>query len=112
MDALVSDGDGDDDDALLVSEFATAASEVIQEDAELASAHPAYTDARKRLAEKFRHRGFFPSSHSASKGMGRLWVERRVKPFMGWPPEESPESNSQQQVSSLWQTWSLESRMP
>ena len=69
VEALVADGD---DDALLVSEFETAASEVIQEDAELASAYSAYTDARKRLAEKFRHRGFFPSSHSAAKGKGRL----------------------------------------
>ena len=70
VEALVADGD---DDALLVSEFETAVSDVIQEDAELASAYSAYTDARKRLAEKFRHRGFFPSSfHNSGKGKGRL----------------------------------------
>ena len=70
VEALVADGD---DDALLVSEFETAVSDVIQEDAELASAYSAYTDARKRLAGKFRHRGFFPSSFSNSgKGKGRL----------------------------------------
>ena len=69
VDAMIADGD---DDALLVSEFETAASEVIQEDVELASAYSAYTDARKRLAEKFRHRGFFPSSHGSGKGKARF----------------------------------------
>ena len=59
VEALVADGD---DDALLVSEFEAAVSDVIQEDGELAAAYTTYTDARKRLAEKFRHRGFFPSS--------------------------------------------------
>ena len=82
VDALVADGD---DDALLVSEFETAASDVIQEDAELASAYSAYTDARKRLAEKFRHRGFFPSSHSAAKGKGRLGkFGSKGKPNRSW----------------------------
>ena len=70
VEALVADGD---DDALLVSEFEAAVSDVIQEDGELAAAYTTYTDARKRLAEKFRHRGFFPSSfNNSGKGKGRL----------------------------------------
>ena len=70
VEVLVADGD---DDALLVSEFEAAVSDVIQEDGELAAAYTTYTDARKRLAEKFRHRGFFPSSfNNSGKGKGRL----------------------------------------
>lgn len=65
-------GDGDDD-AMLVMEFESAASELVQEDTELAAAFNSYTEARRRLSEKFKHRGFFPSSsgkgkHRFSKG--------------------------------------------
>ena len=45
------------------------ASEVIQGDEELAAAFTSYTDARKRLNEKMRFRGFWPVSASGkSKG--------------------------------------------
>ena len=65
--------EGEDDDALLVAEFEAAASDLIQEDSELAQAYTAYTEARRRLSEKFRNRGFFPvkgSKDSAAKGKG------------------------------------------
>ena len=51
-----------DDDASLVMDFEAAATELLQNDEELASAFTAYTDARRRLNEKVRSRGFWPIS--------------------------------------------------
>ena len=71
-------GDGDDD-ALLVMEFESAASELVQEDTELAAAFNPYTEARRRLSEKFKHRGFFPSS--GGKGKNRFSKGGKGKGF-------------------------------
>eukprot|EP00435_Cladocopium_sp_Y103_P072573 s12_g40.t1 len=68
VECLVNEGD---DDATLVADFEAAASEVLQEDPELAGAYSAYTEARKRLSEKFKNRGFWATSvrtSSTSKG--------------------------------------------
>eukprot|EP00435_Cladocopium_sp_Y103_P030666 s3392_g7.t1 len=67
LDVLVGEGD---DDATLVADFEQTASELLQEDPELASAYSAYQDARRRLSEKFRNRGFWPTSKSSFKGKG------------------------------------------
>lgn len=50
-----------DQDALLIADFEAAAMDLIQEDSDLAVALTAYQQARHKLAEKFRNRGFFPS---------------------------------------------------
>ena len=68
METLLQEGD---DDATLVADFEGTATDVIQSDPELASALTAYTEARRRLSEKFRSRGFWPPSHGGkgkSKG--------------------------------------------
>ena len=69
--SLLQDGDPD---AALVADFETAATELIQDDPDLSSAFSAYQDARRRLSEKFRNRGFFPTSrgsqNSGFKGEG------------------------------------------
>ena len=58
-----------DDDASLVMDFEAAAADLLQNDEELASAFTAYTDARRRLNEKVRSRGFWPISQKGkSKG--------------------------------------------
>ena len=44
---------------------------MIQNDEELAAAFNSYTEARKRLSEKFRYRGFWPVSQSG-KGKGQF----------------------------------------
>ena len=64
-------GEGDED-AVFVADFEGAAAEALQADAELAQAYNAYADARRRLAEKARHRGFWPTSkgQGTSKGKG------------------------------------------
>ena len=57
MDVLAQEGD---EDAALVSDFESAAADLLQSDDELASAYTAYTEARRRLNEKVRSRGFWP----------------------------------------------------
>ena len=58
-----------------MTQFDNATMDAIQEDEELASCYSAYQDARKRLQERFRHRGFWPTSKGGkgkgSKGKGK-----------------------------------------
>ena len=69
IDGLAHDGD---EDATLVADFELAASETLQDDPSLAEAFNAYQDARRRLSEKFRNRGFWPTSKgSYHSGKGR-----------------------------------------
>ena len=70
IEALLSEGDTD---AALVSDFEAAANELLQEDSDLAAAYSTYTEARRRLTEKFKNRGFWNTSRpnpSQSKGKG------------------------------------------
>ena len=60
MDTLLQEGD---EDATRVADFEGTATDVVQSDPELASALTAYTEARRRLSEKFRSRGFWPPSN-------------------------------------------------
>lgn len=55
VEALQAEGD---EDAALISSFENAALDAVQEDEELAACFNAYQDARRRLQERFRHRGF------------------------------------------------------
>eukprot|EP00435_Cladocopium_sp_Y103_P033798 s1269_g8.t1 len=57
METLVQEGD---EDATLVAGFEAAATEILQNDDELAAAFTAYQDARRRLNDKVRSRGFWP----------------------------------------------------
>ena len=67
LETLIADGDSD---AAFIAEFEGAANELLQSDGELAGCYTAYMDARKRLAEKAKHRGFWPLSRSKGKGKG------------------------------------------
>ena len=49
----------DDEDAALVLQFEDAVAEVVQSDGELCALYSSYQDARKRLSEKVRFRGFW-----------------------------------------------------
>eukprot|EP00435_Cladocopium_sp_Y103_P004684 s825_g1.t1 len=57
FDVIFQEGD---EDAMLIADFETAASDVLQSDEELASAINAYTEARRRLNDKAKSRGFWP----------------------------------------------------
>ena len=77
METLLSEGDHD---ATFISDFENAASEVIQNDEELAAAFNTYTEARKRLSETFRYRGFWPVSQSGkSKGHAKGKVKGKFQ---------------------------------
>ena len=67
VDTLFQEGD---EDAVLITEFEQAATEVLQNDEDLASALTSYTEARRRLTEKTRFRGFWPVHQSKGKNKG------------------------------------------
>ena len=71
-DALMQEGD---EDAVLVADFESAATDVLQSDEDLALAFNAYSEARRRLNEKVRHRGFWPINKGKSKGGSKSGVK-------------------------------------
>eukprot|EP00435_Cladocopium_sp_Y103_P068450 s167_g31.t1 len=80
LDALVQEGD---EDALLVSEYESAMADTIQEDSELAAAYSLYTDARRRLSERFKNRGFWPTNPAKGKGFGKSFKGKGKGGFKG-----------------------------
>ena len=68
FEVLLSEGD---EDAVFIADFEGAATEALQADAELAQAYNAYADARRRLSEKARHRGFWPTSKGQGSNKGK-----------------------------------------
>lgn len=95
IDVLVADGD---EDACLVAEFETAAQDLLQEDPELAAAFSTYSDARKRLAEKFRHRGFFPTSGYKGKGKSSKSMSGKGKTVKTWSFGSNQKKSLQQRI--------------
>ena len=70
VDTYMAEGD---EDAILITDFENAATEWMQTNEDLAAALNAYTEARRRLGEKARHRGFWPvQGKSAAKGRGKF----------------------------------------
>jgi len=73
-----------DEDAVFVADFETAATDIIQADEDLAAAFTTYMEARRKLSEKYRARGFWPVSKGKSKGFkgkfkGRpTWTSRKT----------------------------------
>ena len=61
-----------DDDASLVMQFEEAITEAIQGDADLAAYFSTYQEARRRLSEKVRTRGFWPMSKGFGKKGGKF----------------------------------------
>jgi hypothetical protein len=102
VEVLAQEGD---DDAALVMDFESA--ELLQNDEELASAFTAYTDARRRLNEKVRSRGFWPISQKG-KSKGSWKGPKGNFPRVMHPPAENPGVSMQ----TLQSSWTLESRMP
>ena len=71
FDVFLSEGD---EDAVLVSQFEESLIDTLQSDPEMAILMSSYTDARKRLLEKTRNRGFWPTpkGKGSSKGKGKF----------------------------------------
>ena len=71
----------DDEDAILVADYESAAADALQSDEDLAAAYTSYNEARKRLSDRFKNRGFWPIGSGKgkskftnnSKGKGRSY---------------------------------------
>ena len=67
IEQLAADGD---EDAVLICEYESAMQDTLQEDESLATTLNAYTDARRRLNDRFKNRGFWPTSGAKGKSKG------------------------------------------
>lgn len=73
LEQLIAEGD---EDACYVAEYEQAVNEITQDDSELAQCFNSYQDARRRLSERFKNRGFWPvhkgkgKSNAKGKGIG------------------------------------------
>lgn len=77
LEVLLAEGD---EDAVFITDFESAASEILQSDDDIASAYSTYVEARRKLNEKFRSRGFWP----ISKGKGKMGKGKfKGKPMWG-----------------------------
>ena len=69
LELMLAEGD---EDAAFITDFESAASEILQADDDLASAF-SYVEARRKLSEKFRSRGFWPIGKGKGKaGKGKM----------------------------------------
>ena len=81
IEGLMNEGD---EDAVFVADFETAATEIIQADEDLASAYSTYVEARRKLSEKYRSRGFWPltkgkGKYQKGKGKGKFqWGHKKT----------------------------------
>ena len=68
LDTLLAEGD---EDALVVQQFEEGLIDTLQQDAEMATCLNTYLDARRRLNEKGKNRGFWPVRPNKGKGRGK-----------------------------------------
>ena len=59
-----------DEDAALVADYESAMADAVQSDEDLAAAFTSYSEARKRLSDRFKNRGFWPVGPTKGKGKG------------------------------------------
>eukprot|EP00435_Cladocopium_sp_Y103_P021824 s3570_g5.t1 len=64
LEALLAEGD---EDAVFITDYEAACNDLVQSDEDLSAAFSTYVEARRKLNEKFRSRGFWP----LGKGKGR-----------------------------------------
>ena len=69
LETLLSEGD---EDALIISQFEEALVDSLQNDPEVATCLNSYVEARKRVTEKVKARGFFGSKGSKGKSKGKF----------------------------------------
>ena len=103
----------DDEDAALIADYEAMAADVLQSDGDLAAAYNSYADARKRLADRFKHRGFWPigqfkghGKSAPSKGKGKFQSRGQG----GFQKEPSAE-NFRKPLPPLWQERPLVSQV-
>ena len=70
----------DDEDAALIADFEAAANDILQEDEDLAAAYSTYADARRRLSDRYKNRGFWPIGQKG-RGKGHAGKGSKGKSF-------------------------------
>eukprot|EP00435_Cladocopium_sp_Y103_P059014 s1739_g21.t1 len=104
LELLIAEGD---DDASFIADFEAAASDLVQSDEDLAAAYSTYIEARRKLSEKYRSRGFWPISTGKSRGKGK------TKGKMPWSSRKSlQQSNFRVQLQALREARTLAQRVP
>lgn len=93
VEALIAEGE--DSDAVLIADFEGTAQDLLQDDPELSMAFTAYTDARKRLSEKFRNRGFF--SDVTISFLEHVWKRQGIR--VKTPGQRGQELSTQKNVA-------------
>ena len=59
-----------DEDATMIMEYESTMLDAVQDNEDLALTQSSYMDARRRLSERFKSRGFWPTSQNKGKGKG------------------------------------------
>lgn len=99
-DILQNEGD---EDALIISQFEDQVLETLQNDPEVSSCFNVYLEARKRLSEKIKHRGFWtPSKGYKGRGKGK------GKPFFGRRTLEQRIATSRRKICNQVGHWKNE----
>ena len=96
-----------DEDALVVSQFEDQILEVLQEDPSMASCLNTYIEARRKLSEKARFRGFWQPS-SGKGGKGKTKNKSKGKGFNNKRSLEQRIANSQCKRCFQWGHWKAE----
>ena len=103
MESFLAEGD---EDALVIQQFEDAVIESLQNDPEVAVCLNSYADARRRLQDKSKGRGFWAPRPGKSKGKGKFKGSFKNK-FRKPLAQRILESFLQ----SMWSSRTLESRM-
>ena len=103
LDQFVSEGD---EDALVIQQFEDALIETVQNDAEMATFMNTYLEARRRLTEKTRSRGFLACQREGFRQKGK------VQAGVPTPSETSGTAHSRIKLPHVRPTWPLEGRVP
>ena len=75
----------EDEDAILVADYEAAMADAVQSDEDLAAAYTSYSEARKRLSDRFKNRGFWPINPSKGKGKNQSFKGGKGKNFSKGP---------------------------
>ena len=68
IESLANEGD---EDAAMIMDYESTMLDAVQENEDLALTQSTYMDARRRLSERFKNRGFWPPSQNKGKGKGK-----------------------------------------
>ena len=78
IESLANDGD---EDAAMIMEYESTMLDAVQDNEDLALTQSSYMDARRRLSERFKSRGFWPTSQNKGKGKGKGGEKGKRSPY-------------------------------